>query len=126
MNETNNKQQRFDTVVIGGGQAGLAVGYYLSLQGRDFVILEAHHRIGTSWRKRWDSLKLFTPAWISSLPGMPLSAPTDAFLTKDEIANYLETYTSHFHLPIQLNTTVDTLAREGEHYLLTVGDQQLV
>jgi len=126
MNVTNNKQQRFDTVVIGGGQAGLAVGYYLAMQSRDFVILEAHHRIGTSWRERWDSLRLFTPAWISCLPGMPLSAPADAFLTKDEVADYLEAYTSRFHLPVRLNTMVDTLTREGDHYLLTMGDQQLV
>jgi putative flavoprotein involved in K+ transport len=79
MNVTGS-EQRFDTVVVGGGQAGLAVGYYLPIQGRDFVILEAHHQIGTSWRERWDRLRLFTSAWMSSLPEMPLSAPADAFL----------------------------------------------
>jgi choline dehydrogenase-like flavoprotein len=76
------KKQRFEVVVVGGGQAGLAVGYYLAQQGRDFVILEAQNRIGASWRKRWDSLRLFTPAWISSLPGRSFLAPDDAFLTK--------------------------------------------
>jgi putative flavoprotein involved in K+ transport len=124
MNVTDSKQ-RLDTVVVGGGQAGLAVGYYLAMQERDFVILDAHHRTGTSWRERWDSLRLFTPAWISSLPEMPLSAPAGAFLTKDEVANYLETYAVRFHLPVRLNTFVDTLTREGDHYLLSVGDQQL-
>ena len=64
----------YDTIIIGGGQAGLAVGYYLAQQGRDFVILEAHEHIGDSWRKRWDSLHLFTPAKFSSLPGMPFPA----------------------------------------------------
>lgn len=124
MNMTN-KRQHFDTVVVGGGQAGLAAGYYLALQGRNFVILEAHQRIGTSWRERWDSLRLFTPAWISGLPGMPISASADAFLTKDEVADYLEAYAAHFHLPLWLNTSVATLSKEGDHYLLTVGNQQL-
>ena len=96
-------EQRFDTVVIGGGQSGLAVGYYLARQGRDFVILDANDRIGASWRKRWDSLKLFTPARYSSLPGMPLPAPADAFLTKDEVADYLEAYVARFHLPVRLD-----------------------
>lgn len=125
MNVTNGKQH-FDTIVIGGGQAGLAVGYYLARQGRDFMILEAHERIGTSWRKRWDSLKLFTPASISSLPGKPLSADANAFLTKDEVADYLEAYAIHYHLPVQLNTSVDTLTREEDHYLLTIGGQQII
>ncbi len=124
MNVTRS-ERRFDTVVVGGGQAGLAIGYYLSMQGREFVILDTHHRIGTSWRERWDSLRIFTPASISSLPGMPLSAPAGAFLTKDEVADYLEAYVARFHLPVRLNTTVDTLTREGDHYLLTVGDQRL-
>ena len=60
--------ERIDTVVIGGGQAGLAAGYYLARQGRDFVILDAHDRVGDSWRKRWDSLRLFTPASFNRLP----------------------------------------------------------
>ncbi len=118
----NDSERRFDTVLIGGGQA---VGYYLAIQGRDFVILDAHHRIGTSWRERWDRLRLFTSAWISSLPEMPLSAPADAFLTQDEVADYLEANATRFHLPVRLNTIVDTLTRKGDHYLLTVGDQQL-
>lgn len=124
MNVTN-KRQRFDTVVVGGGQAGLAAGYYLAQQGRDFVILDAHKRIGTSWRKRWDSLRLFTPAWISSLPGMSLSASADAFLSKNEVADYLEAYAAHFHLPIRLNAAVETLTWQDDRYLLTLGDQVL-
>jgi putative flavoprotein involved in K+ transport len=120
-----NKQQYFDTVVIGGGQAGLAMGYHLRKQGQKFVILEAYSRIGTSWRRRWDSLRLFTPAWISSLPGMPHKGSDNAFLTKDEVADYLESYAAHFNLPVQLNSAVSTLSRQGDTYLLAVGDQQL-
>lgn len=119
-----DKRQHFDTVVVGGGQAGLAAGYYLARQNRDFVILDAHHRIGTSWRERWDSLRLFTPAWISRLPAMPLSAPINAFLSKDEVADYLEAYAARFQLPVSLNHRVDRLTREGDRYLLTSGDLQ--
>src|SRR5688572_5688796 len=67
--------ERFDTIVIGGGQAGLAVGYYLDQHGRDFVILDANERIGDAWRKRWDSLRMFTPARYDGLPGLPFPAP---------------------------------------------------
>lgn len=125
MNGANN-QQYFDTVVIGGGQAGLAMGYHLSKQGQKFVILEAHHRIGTSWYRRWDSLRLFTPAWISGLPGMPHTGSDDAFLTKDETAHYLERYAARFALPIQLNSAASGLSRQDDMYLLTVGDRRLL
>ncbi len=124
MNVSSSKQ-RFDTVVVGGGQAGLAVGYYLARQGRDFVILDANDRIGASWRKRWDRLQLFTPARYSSLPGMPFPAPADAFLTKDEVADYLEAYAARFHLPVWLDAVVDTLSREADRYLLTMGGHRL-
>ncbi len=124
MSVSSNKQ-RFDTIVIGGGQGGLAVGYYLARQGRDFVILDASDRIGASWRRRWDSLRLFTPTRYSSLPGMPFPAPANAFLTKDEVADYLEAYAARFHLPVRLGTVVDTLSREADRYLLTTGDQRL-
>src|SRR5437660_3072465 len=124
MNVPNN-EQRFDTVVIGGGQAGLAAGYFLVKQGRDFVILDANNRIGASWRGRWDSLRLFTPARYSSLPGMPFPAPAGAFFTKDQVADYLEAYAARFHLPVRLDSPVDTLTRENDRYLLTLGGQRL-
>jgi putative flavoprotein involved in K+ transport len=124
MNVSSGKQ-RFDTIVIGGGQAGLAVGYYLARQGRDFVILDANNRTGASWRKRWDSLGLFTPTRYSGLPGMPFPAPANAFLTKDEVADYLEAYAARFHLPVRLGTVVDRLSREDNRYILTTGGQRL-
>src|SRR5258708_25889424 len=113
MSVSSNKQ-RFDTIVIGGGQGGLAVGYYLARQGRDFVILDASDRIGASWRRRWDSLRLFTPTRYSSLPGMPFPAPANAFLTKDEVADYLQGNAARSPLPVLLSTVVDTLARPPE------------
>ena len=113
--------ERIETVVIGGGQAGLATGYYLSQQKRDFVILDAHNRSGDSWRKRWDSLRLFTPASLNGLPGMPFPARREHFPTKDEMADYLEAYAARFNLPIQFGVKVNKLTREGDRYLITAG-----
>ncbi|WP_289445729.1 NAD(P)-binding protein, partial [Klebsiella pneumoniae] len=76
---TRMKNERIDTVIIGGGQAGLAMGYYLSQQKQDFVILDAHGRGGDSWRKRWDSLRLFTPTGFNHLPGMSFPESADRF-----------------------------------------------
>jgi putative flavoprotein involved in K+ transport len=117
------KTERIDTVVIGGGQAGLAAGYYLSQQKRDFVILDAHDRAGDSWRKRWDSLRLFTPTGFNDLPGMPFpkSADADRFPTKDEMADYLESYVAHFELPMLFNIKVEEVTRDEDYYLIAAG-----
>jgi putative flavoprotein involved in K+ transport len=114
----------FDIVVVGGGQAGLSVGYHLARHGLDFVILEAGGRIGDAWRNRWDSLRLFTPARFDGLDGMAFPAPADEFPTKDEMANYLEAYASRFSLPVRLNAKVDSLTREGGRFVLSVGNQR--
>jgi putative flavoprotein involved in K+ transport len=121
------KTERIDTVVIGGGQTGLAAGYYLSQQKRDFVILDAHDRAGDSWRKRWDSLRLFTPTGFNHLPGMrfPKSMDADRFPTKDQMADYLESYVARFQLPMLLNTRVDELAPYDDHYLITADTLRL-
>jgi putative flavoprotein involved in K+ transport len=124
--ESMNETKRIETIVIGGGQAGLATGYYLQEQGRDFVILDASERIGHAWRNRWDSLRLFTPARYCRLPGMPFPAPDHTFPTKDETADYLEAYAAHFELPVQLGGRVDSLAREGEQFLVTAGERCFV
>lgn len=113
-----------DTVVIGGGQAGLAIGYYLKKRGQDFVILDAGDRVGDAWRNRWDSLRLFTPATLSSLPGVPLPFPGGYFPTKDQTAEYLEEYAGRFDLPVRLGRHVDSLRREGDGYLLRAGDER--
>ena len=91
-------QSVFDVIVIGGGQAGLSVGYHLARAGANFVILDAHARVGDAWRKRWDSLRLFTPAKFDGLDGMPFPASGNHFPTKDEMADYLEAYARRFKL----------------------------
>lgn len=106
-----------DTVVIGGGQAGLALGAELRRQGRDFVMLEAAPRIGDAWRQRWDSLRLFTAAHFDGLPGMPFPGDPFAFPSKDDVAAYLEEYAETFDLPVHTGVRVDRVHREGERFV---------
>jgi putative flavoprotein involved in K+ transport len=113
-----------DTVVVGGGQAGLAMGYYLAAQHREFVILDAAARVGDTWRNRWDSLRLFTPAFHSGLPGMPFPAPGHSFPTKDQTADYLEAYADRFQLPIRLGRRVQSLSRYDGGYLVRAGTER--
>jgi putative flavoprotein involved in K+ transport len=116
--------ERFETVIIGGGQAGLAAGYHLARRGLPFVILDANERIGDSWRKRWDSLHLFSPARFSGLPGMPFPAPAHSYPTKDEVADYLEAYAARFELPVQTGVRVDGLSRNGGGFVVTAGEKR--
>lgn len=116
--EARRETQRYDVVVIGGGQAGLSTGYHLQRQGVRFVILDAHARVGDAWRKRWDSLKLFTPAWLSSLDGFPMPAPRHELVSKDAMADYLEAYAARFALPIRTSTKVQRLSRRGSGFLV--------
>jgi putative flavoprotein involved in K+ transport len=116
--------QEFQTVVIGGGQAGLATGYHLAKRGLPFVILDANERVGDSWRKRWDSLRVFTPARYDSLPGWPFPAPSRSFPTKDEIADYLEEYAARFELPVRNGVRVERMAREGSRFVVMAGDRR--
>ena len=110
----------FETVIIGGGQAGLSVGYHLKKQGRPFVILDANERIGDAWRKRWDSLRLFTPARYDGLAGWRFPAPALSFPTKDEMADYLESYAARFDLPVRTGVKVDALSREADRFVVAV------
>lgn len=116
--------ERFNTVVIGAGQAGLAAGYRLAEKKVDFVILDAGDRIGHSWRSRWDSLRLFTPGRLNNLPGMPFPGPRSHFPTKDEAAEYLEAYARKFSLPVRLGVAVDRLGRDGDRLAITAGDRR--
>jgi putative flavoprotein involved in K+ transport len=107
-----------DVVVVGGGQAGLAVGYELSRRGLRFVILDAAPAIGQAWRERYDSLTLFTPAQYSSLPGMSFPKPSDTYPTRDEVAAYLERYVATFKLPVQLNTRAVAARQDGRGFVV--------
>jgi putative flavoprotein involved in K+ transport len=119
------QRKRFDVIVIGGGQAGLAVGYHLKKRGINFVILDASARVGDAWRTRWDTLRLFSPARYDGLDGMRFPGSPDAFPTKDEMADYLEAYAAHFQLPVMNGVRVDRLSRDGMHYLVDAGTLHL-
>lgn len=113
-----------DTIVIGGGQAGLAIGYHLMRQHRDIAILDAHERVGDAWRLRWDSMRLFTPAKFDGLPGMPFSGDPLGFPSKDEQAGYLEAYARRFRLPVHTGVHVDRLWREDGRFVVSAGDRR--
>ena len=119
-----SQTEYFQTIVIGGGQAGLSTGYYLSRRKVPYVILDANGRIGDAWRKRWDSLRLFTPARYDGLDGMPFPAPAQSFPTKDQMADYLESYAVRFGLPVRNGVKVDGLSREGDRYVVTAGNRR--
>jgi putative flavoprotein involved in K+ transport len=102
-----------DVLVIGGGQAGLAMGYHLAQSGRSFQILDAGAEIGARWRSRWDSLLLFTSGRYDNLPGLPFPAAPDTYPGKDDVANYLQAYAAKFNLPVRLNMKVTSLTRGG-------------
>jgi putative flavoprotein involved in K+ transport len=121
-------REHYETVVVGGGQAGLSVGHHLAKRTRDFVILDENEQVGDNWRNAWDSMRLFTPARYNGLPGMPFPAARHAFPTRDEMAAYLKAYAERFELPVRNSVTVDHLravdgGRSG--YVLTAGDQQI-
>lgn len=104
------------TIVIGGGQAGLAAGYELQQRGVDFVILDASDRVGDSWRNRWESLRLFTPARMNGLPGMPFPASGNDFVGKDQVADYLEDYARAMNLPVRSGVRVANLESMGDRF----------
>jgi len=103
-------------VIIGGGQAGLAAAWHLTRRGMRPVVLEASSRLGESWRSRWDSLRLFSPAQYDALPGMPFPAGTDTYPAKDPVGDYLERYAAESGLVVRLNSRVTGLSRLGEAF----------
>ncbi|HEX9766843.1 MAG TPA: NAD(P)-binding domain-containing protein [Nitriliruptorales bacterium] len=113
-----------ETLVIGGGQAGLAVGYHLAQRDLPYTIVDANERIGDAWRNRWDSLRLFTPNRLNALPGMPQAGYHWRFPSKDEMADYLESYARHFHIPVQTGVRVDRLSRAGDRFVAAAGDRR--
>jgi putative flavoprotein involved in K+ transport len=117
--------ERFETVIIGGSQAGLSVGYHLAKRRRPFVILDANERIGDSWRKRWDSLRVFTPARADGLAGWPFPESSWSFPTKDEMGDYLEAYAERFDLPVRTGIRVDGVSRQDGRFIVSYGDRRI-
>jgi putative flavoprotein involved in K+ transport len=113
----------FEAIVIGGGQAGLATGYYLRQRTENYIILDENSHTGETWRRRWDSLRLFTPSQNNNLPGMKFPKPDFYFPTKDEAADFLESYASHFSLPVRYGVKVDALHRDEAGYRLSTGEE---
>jgi putative flavoprotein involved in K+ transport len=103
--------EQLDVVVVGGSQSGLAMAWHLQRQGLNFVVLEAGPEVGHTWRSRWDTLKLFTPAQYDALPGMAFPAPADTYPTKDPVADYLQAYVAAHDLPVRVNARVTSLTR---------------
>jgi putative flavoprotein involved in K+ transport len=118
--ETAQQPSSDEVVVIGAGQAGLAMGYFLRDRGRRFVILDQADSIGSAWRSRWESLTLFTPRRYNSLPGLSFPGDPDGYPTRDEVIAYLEQYAKTFELPIELKSNVQRLTAEGGRFLLEV------
>jgi putative flavoprotein involved in K+ transport len=114
--------RRFEVIVIGAGQAGLAMGYFLARQGRHFVILDTAPSIGAAWRARWDSLTLFTPRRYDSLPGLEFPGDVDGYPTRDEVIEYLERYVETFKLPIALDNGVQSLSFTDDGFVLELED----
>ncbi|HET6746299.1 MAG TPA: FAD-dependent oxidoreductase [Candidatus Limnocylindria bacterium] len=121
----NRHHERHEVVVIGAGQCGLAAAHDLAKRGIDFVVLEAHPRVGDNWRTRYDSLRLYSPAKYDNLPGLPMPLPRDAFPTGHQMADYLESYAAQFDLPVLTGMRVDSLRAKGapgSGFLIAAGD----
>ena len=118
------RTERVETVVVGGGQAGLAVAYHLARRNRPFVILDASERVGDSWRRRWPSLRLYSPAVADGLPGMRFPAPRYSYPTGLEMAEYLETYAERFALPVVCGVSAESLDRDDGGYVISAGERR--
>jgi putative flavoprotein involved in K+ transport len=116
---------RFDVAVIGAGQAGLAMGYFLGQQGLRFTILEAADSIGSAWRTRWDSLVLFTPRRYSALAGLDFPGDPDGYPTRDEVIAYLGRYAETFALPVELSSPLRSLSEEDGRFVLKLDDKRI-
>jgi putative flavoprotein involved in K+ transport len=125
MKETTMANEHFDTAIIGGGQAGLAAAYYVKQRGRTPVVLDENERIGDSWRKRWDSLRLFTPAKYDGLPGWRFPAARWSFPTKDEMADYMEAYAARFDLDVRTGVKIDRLSKQNGRFVIAADVESL-
>jgi putative flavoprotein involved in K+ transport len=117
--------KRHEVVVVGGGQAGLAIGYFLRQQGRDFTILEAAETPAAAWRERWDSLRLFTPGRRNGLPGRPFPGDPDRYPGRDDVVAYLTDYARDLDLPVALNSRVRAVRPADGGYLVELDDRAI-
>lgn len=119
--------ERFDTVIIGGGQAGLAAGHHLAQRGLDFVILDADAQIGDHWRERWDSLRLYSPARSDNLPGFAFPAAAYHYPTGREMGDYLDAYAARLRLPVRSGVRVDRVDRTSDQtgFIVAAGDKRI-
>jgi len=124
-NAAEGSRERFDVVVIGAGQAGLAIGYFLARAGRRFLIVDGADSIAAAWRSRWDSLVLFTPRRYDSLPGLAFPGDPDGYPTRDEVIAYLEQYAAAFELPVELESAVQSVAADGGRFVVALEDRQI-
>jgi len=124
-NEAEGSRERVDVVVIGAGQAGLAIGYFLARAGRRFLIVDGADSIAAAWRSRWDSLVLFTPRRYDGLPGLAFPGDPDGYPTRDEVIAYLEQYAAAFELPVELDNAVRSLDAEGGRFVVALEDRQI-
>ncbi len=111
-------RDRYQTIVVGGGQAGLIVGRELQKRGADFVILDASERVGDAWRHRWDSLRLFTQAFMNGLPDMDFPGAKNEFVGKDDVADFLESYAEQMQLPVRSGVRVERVSRDGDEFVV--------
>ena len=118
-------RERSDVVVIGAGQAGLAIGYFLAREGRRFLIVDGADSIAAAWRGRWDSLTLFTPRRYGSLPGLEFAGDPDGYPMRDEVIAYLERYAAAFELPVELGSAVRSLDTDGGRFVVGLEDRQI-
>ena len=120
---TKGCEGMYNTIIIGAGQAGLAMGYYLKQMNQSFLILDKKQEVGEVWDKRYDSLVLFTPRSFSALPGLKLNGDAQGFPTKDEISQYLKAYAQFFKLPIKYGTNITSVQKKNNiYYILTEED----
>src|SRR6188472_1851826 len=120
-----NAADRYEVAVIGAGQAGLAIGHFMALQRRRFVILEAEASVASAWRTRWDSLVLFTPRRRDSLPGRAFPGDPDSYPTRDEVIAYLDDYAEALALPVQPDSAVRSLRKNGDTFELVLDDRMV-
>ncbi|MGY2488182.1 flavin-containing monooxygenase [Cupriavidus sp. CP313] len=120
----NKSSQPLDVIVVGAGQAGLASGWHLKQHGLRFLIVDEQQQAGGNWRNYYDSLRLFSPAAYSSLPGLPFSAAANHYPRRDEVSRYLEDYAAHFRLPVRPNTRIERVRKLEEGFQLRAANGQ--